>query len=355
MRTRVFATVFTCLLAAACSDAPAPAGGASAPAVPVTLWTAELSPVEERIESVATLNAFESVTVTARVSGKVTAVHFDDGDRVEKGQLLVELDSTEPLARVREVEAALQEATLDLERLGSLGAEISTRAAIDIARANVAANQARLAQAKAVLDDHKLRAPFAGVLGFRQISVGALITPGTAVAELDDLSRLKLDFTLPEVYLSRLRVGDSVEARSPAWPGQSFMGTVRNIGTRVDPVTRAVTVRGVLDNADGRLRPGMLMTVDLLVGEEQALVLPEQALVQKGTESFVYAVDEESRAYMVPVQVERRVKGGVVLASGIEPGRVVVVRGQLNLRPGATVNDVSGHAMAVPASEDQPG
>ncbi|MFV8820036.1 efflux RND transporter periplasmic adaptor subunit [Haliea sp. E17] len=349
MRLRVFAPLLACLLATACNQEPAAPAGASAQAVPVALWTAELSPVAEHIESVATLSAMESVTITARVSGKISAVHFDDGNRVSAGQLLVELDTTEPLARVREVEAALQEASLDLERLGSLGAEISTRAAIDIARANVAAQQARLAQAKSVLADHQLRAPFAGVLGFRQVSVGALITPGTVVAELDDLTRLKLDFTLPEVYLARLRVGDSVEARSPAWPGESFAGTVRNIDTRVDPVTRAVMVRGLLDNADGRLLPGMLMTVDLLVGEEQALVLPEQALIQKGQESYVYAVDDESRAYMLPVQIERRVKGGVVIDGGLAPGQVVVVRGQLNLRPGVPVKEVAAQAMAAAA------
>ncbi len=329
---------------AACEKTPEAAGPAPVRTIPVTLWTAQLSPVEERIESVATLTANESVAVTARVSGKVTEVHFDDGDQVKAGDLLVQLDPAESAAAVQEVEAALEEASLELHRLGSLGAEISTRAAIDIAKANVAAQQARLAQANAVLADHRLLAPFAGVLGFRQVSVGALVTPGTVVAQLDDVSRLKLDFTLPEVYLSQLRQGDRVEARSPAWPQAIFAGTVRNISSRVDPVTRAVTVRAVLDNAERKLRPGMLMTVELLVGEEQALVLPEQALVQKGDESYVYRVDDKSQAFRVPVQVLRRVEGGVVIGSGLAAGDQVVVRGQLNLRPGATVREVNDAA-----------
>lgn len=337
MNRTIFAAMVLSAVCAACGKAPEPARPEPAP-VPVELWTAAPSTVEQRIESVATLKAFESVSVTARVSGKVSAVHFEDGDSVSAGKLLVELDAAETEARVQEVQAALQEASLELERLGTLGAAISTRAAIDIAQANVAAEKARLAQARAVLEDHRLRAPFAGTLGFRQVSVGALITPGTVVAELDDISRLKLDFTVPEVYLSRLGEGDRVEGHSPAWPGEVFAATVRNVGSRVDPVTRAVTVRGVLDNPKRRLRPGMLMTVDLLIGEEQAIVLPESALVQNGSGSFIYSVDDQSRAYSVPVSIVRRVEGGVIVDGGIAPGQPVVVSGQLNLRPGVAVS-----------------
>ncbi|TXS91395.1 efflux RND transporter periplasmic adaptor subunit [Parahaliea maris] len=335
--------VFIALVAlVGCEESSAPAPQRSVRSVPVELWTTQPSTIEDRIESVATLSAYESVALTARVSsGKVSAVHFEDGDIVEKGQLLLELDPAEPAARVREVEATLREATLELERLGRLGADISTRAAIDIAKANVAAEQARLDQAKAVLADHRLYAPFAGTLGFRQVSVGALITPGTVVTELDDTRRLKMDFTIPEVYLSRIKVGDRVEAHSPTWPGETFIATVRSVGTRVDPVTRAVTVRGVLDNSDGRLRPGMLLTIDLLAGETSALVLPEQSLIQDGQSSYVYSVDKDSLAVRVPVDVARRVEGGVVIENGIEAGQVVVIRGQVNLRPGIPTTAVN--------------
>jgi membrane fusion protein, multidrug efflux system len=325
----------------ACDNSNEQAPVKSRPPVPVELWHAAPSLVEERIEAVGTLTAFESVSVTARVSGKVAAVHFEDGATVEAGQLLVELEDAEAKARVREVEAALEEARLQLKRLGSLGADISTRAAIDIARAAVAAEEARLAQAQATLSDHQLRAPFAGTLGFRQVSKGALITPGTVVAELDDISRLKLDFTIPEVYLSRLKIGDRVEAHTPAWPDESFVATVRNVDSRVDPVTRAVMVRGLLENSGGRLRPGMLMTVELLVGEEQAMVLPEQALIQKGPGSFIYVVDGESQVNLQPVTIARRVEGGVIIAEGLASGASVVVRGQINLRPGAAVREVA--------------
>ncbi|GAB3280875.1 efflux RND transporter periplasmic adaptor subunit [Parahaliea aestuarii] len=339
MNLRKFWPLGLILLAVAgCEKSAAPAPERTVRAVPVELWTAQPSTIEDRIESVATLSAFESVVLTARVtSGKVSAVHFDDGDTVEKGQLLLELDTTEPAARVREVEASLREATLDLERLGRLGADISTRAALDIARANVSAEEARLDQARAALADHRLHAPFSGTLGFRQVSVGALITPGTVVTELDDTRRLKMDFTIPEVYLSRIGVGDRVEAYSPAWPEDVFVATVRSVGTRVDPITRAVTVRGVLDNASGRLRPGMLLTVDLLAGETSALVLPEQTLIQDGQSSYVYSVDADNLAVRVPVEVARRVGGGVVIEGGIESGQPVVIRGQVNLRPGIPV------------------
>jgi membrane fusion protein (multidrug efflux system) len=328
---------------AACDDEPEQSPGSSRSPTPVAMWEAAPSLVEERIEAVATLSAYETVAVTAPVSGKVAAVHFDDGDRVAAGQLLVALEDAEARARVREVQAALEEARLQLQRLGSLGADISTRAAIDIARAGVAAGEARLAQAEATLADHQLRAPFAGTLGFRQVSKGALITPGTVVAELDDISQLKLDFTIPEVHLARLQVSDRVEAHTPAWPGQAFVATVRSIGSRVDPVTRAVTVRGLLDNSAGQLRPGMLMTVELMVGEEQAMVLPEQALIQRGPGSFVYTVDSESQARLQPVTIARRVEGGVIVSEGLTPGQLVVLRGQINLRPGAQVRPAREH------------
>lgn len=327
---------------AACDETPETpeAQHSSQPAMPVALWRAAETTIDDRIESLATLGADESVALTARVSGKVSAVHFEDGDKVAAGQLLVELDDTEPAARVREVEATLREKRLQLERLGALGEDISTRAAIDIARAELAAEEARLAQANAILADHRLRAPFAGTLGFRQVSVGALVTPGTLVAELDAIDRLKMDFTVPEVYLSRLKEGDQVLARSPAWPEETFSAVVRNIGSRVDPVTRAVTVRGVLDNGDHRLRPGMLMTVELVVGQLRSLVLPERALIQKGSDSYVFSVDGDSRAYRVSVDVAGRVAGGVVIEGGLSPGQPVVVRGQLNLQPGTPVREV---------------
>ena len=338
---RILVALLFALLCTGCEQTRHPATAGAPREVAVELWHVQQTTVAEHIESVATLAARESVALSLQVSGKVSALHFEDGDTVAAGQMLLELDATEAAARVAEVEAALAQARLELQRLSRLGADISTRAAIDIARASVAAEEARLAQARAILEEHRLRAPFAGVLGFREVSVGALITPGTEVTQLDAIDRLKLDFTVPEVHLSRLRVGDSVEGHSPAWPDQVFVGSVRSIGSRVDPVTRAVTVRATLDNASGELRPGMLLTVNLLAGEQTALVVPEQALLQRGGSSFVYSVDDAGRALSVPVRIERRVEGGVLIEGELVPGTPVVLRGHLNLRDGTPVRAVA--------------
>lgn len=307
------------------------------PAVLVETWVAAPSMVADRVEAIGTLVANESVTITAKVTDQVDRVHFEDGQMAKAGDVLVELVDAEQEALLHEADASLKEAVLQLDRLRKLGSDISTEAQIDVAEARVKGSRARLEAIKARLEDRQIRAPFDGQLGFRRVSPGALVTPGTAIAQLDDISLMKLDFSVPETHVSRVEVGNTVLASSPAWPEEHFSGTVASIGSRVDPVTRTVTVRAVIENTGHRLRPGMLMEVELIAGRHRALVVPEQALIQVGGNSMLYLVDDAQAAERRAVTIGKRVQGGVVVTSGLETGETVVITGQFLLRPGTPV------------------
>jgi membrane fusion protein (multidrug efflux system) len=336
---------FVLLLGACAGEEPGDSGGARG-AAPVLVETAVLarSPVEDTVDALGTLYGNESVTITAKVAEQVARVHFEDGELVEAGDVLVELDNSEQLAQRREAEANLREAELQLQRLSRLGSDISTVAQIDVAETRVKASRARLAAIEARIEDYLIRAPFDGALGFRRVSPGALVTPGTVIAELDDISRLKLDFTVPEVHLARVDIGDSLQGTSVAWPDRVFSGRVVSLGSRVDPITRTFTVRGLIDNMEGRLRPGMLINVRLVVEQRPALVLPEQALIQRGGHSSVYRLQDDGTVERVNVSIGKRVAGGIEILSGLEPGQRVVVNGLINLRPGVAVRDVAAQA-----------
>lgn len=330
------------------ADEQAEVRAAPAPVL-VETETARSMPIVQRAESVGTLVGNESVTLTAKLTEQVSAVHFEGGELVEAGQVLVELVDAEQMALLHQAEATLRESQLQLERLRTLGRDIATAAELDVAEARVDANLAQLDALRSRIRDRTIRAPFDGVIGIRRISVGALLTPGAVIAELDDIDPLKLDFTLPEAYLSRVRLGDPVNAESIAWAGERFSGTVSRIGSRVDPVTRAFPVRALISNGEARLRPGMLMTLTVALGETEGIVVPETALMQVGAESAVYTVDANNMARRVPVQIGRRLPGAIEILDGIAPGDRVVTKGQLTLRPGDRVREAAP-ALSPPAS-----
>jgi membrane fusion protein (multidrug efflux system) len=188
-----------------------------------------------------------------------------------------------------------------------------------------------------------IRAPFDGLLGFRMVSPGTLLTSGTPITTLDDIAQLKLDFSVPETLLSGVSVGASVVAYSAAFPNREFEGEVTAIDSRIDPVTRAATVRAIIPNPDLILRPGMLMTTEVLTDRIDELVIPEQALIQNAAESYVFVVDENMTAQRRNIQFTRRWRDNIVVDSGLEAGEEVVTAGAFKLRPNAKV-EIAGYA-----------
>ena len=330
-------------------------GDAGKPQAPATVTTLRLQPVRwsDELRALGTASARESVTITAPVSQAIASVDFESGQYVEKGQALVTLVQGQQAASVAEARAELRNTEQLYERSRQLAEQqLVARADLETQRAALEAARARVATQRATVADRTIRAPFAGVLGLRLVSPGSLVTPGTPITTLDDVSLIKLDFTVPEAQLSLLSAGQQVNARTGAWPGETFAGTVATIDSRVDPATRAVTVRAEVPNPDGRLRPGMLLEVGVERAARQALAIPELALQQNGTRASVFLVaDDGATVKETLVQTGARRFGEVEIVSGLKAGDRIVVEGTVKLRDGARIEDV-GQAAGQGAGKD---
>ena len=251
-------------LAACSGQQPGVAKKAGSQAVEVVTATATMQPMGVEIEAVGTARANESVEVTSKASNTVTAIRFEEGDRVRKGEILVELDGAEARASLAEAEAALAESQNQFKRSRDLfTSKALSESQLDLIEATLKANQARVDVAKARLADTIIRASFDGNTGFRRVSVGSLVSPGTVITTLDDATLIKLDFTVAETYIHALKKNLPVIAATAGLPGREFHGKVTNLDSRVDSVTRSIAVRAELPNPKGELRPGMFMTVRL--------------------------------------------------------------------------------------------
>lgn len=313
---------------------------AAPPPKPVAVIAAEAHPATfvDRVEALGTLRPNESVSITANVTETVAAVHFDDGQRVARGDVLVEMTSAEERALLAEGKARVEEAERQFERVRSLVEQRSAseslyderRRDLDTARALLVAIESRLA-------DRTIKAPFAGVLGLRNISTGALVEPGDLITTLDDDSVMKLDFSVPSVFLTSIAPGLPIEARARDFGDRVFVGEVRSIDSRVDPVTRSVTVRALIPNPERTLRPGVLMRVDLLRNPREGLAIPEAALLHQGRDHFVIVVGEGDKAVRRQVTIGARRAGEVEVVSGLAAGDRVITHGNDKVRPGQAV------------------
>ena len=203
------------------------------------------------------------------------------------------------------------------------------------------ADEAMVSVAETRLAETVVRAPFAGRIGLRRVSIGSLLGPSTIITTLDDTSVIKVDFDLPEVYLSRLEPGLVVRARSAAWPDQVFTGSVASVDTRVDPVSRTIRVRSVMPNEDGLLRPGMFLTVTLLNDSVEALVIPERALIPERSVQYVLVVADNKVVEKRAVRIGRRRPGEVEVLEGLTEGELVIVDGTQKAREGKPVKILS--------------
>jgi membrane fusion protein, multidrug efflux system len=328
---------------------PGRGGGAGANPIAVVTAAAALRPIRVDIEAIGTANSNEAVTITSRISNIVTAIHFSDGERVKAGQVLVELDREQASADLAAASAAVEESRSQFNRSRELLAmKALSSAQYEQIEATLKANEARVAAAQARLSDTYIRAPFSGGVGMRRVSLGALISPGTVITTLDDTTQIKVDFAVPESHVGRLRAGQNVLARTTAYPGRKFTGRVVSVDSRVDPATRAVTVRALLTNGDGALKPGMFLTVELSQDQRPVLAIPEEAVVPEQARQFVYVVDG-SVARKREVMLGRREPGFVEVTDGLKAGDHVVIEGTIKLRDGGPVREAGGADATAPA------
>lgn len=344
----LLASVSGLLVIAGCSG-----GGASDPGpgddrdkpIPVVVETVRQQPWRDDLRALGTVAARESVTVTAKVSETVEKVHFESGQAVARGAPLVTLTGQQQQAALASALANADEAERQFQRMSQLGnQQLVARAAVDAQRASRDATRAQVAQIRANLADRVIRAPFPGVLGIRQVSPGALVTPGTVIATLDDVARVYVDFPVPETELAGVAVGQVLSGTTGAWPGRRFAGIVSVVSARLDSGSRAAIVRGDFPNPGAALKPGMLVEVAITRGVRPEVVVPEIAIQQIGNETFAWRVNADGSVAKAIVEVGGRVPGKVLVRSGLAAGDRIVTDGVGKLREGSRV------AAAAPAA-----
>jgi membrane fusion protein (multidrug efflux system) len=320
---------------------------------PVGVVTAEAAPGDLglEIEAIGNAVANESTEITSKTVNTVTAIHFSEGQLVKKGAVLVEFDSIQARAELAAAEAALAESRSQFKRSRELfDTKALSPSQLDQLEATLKSNEAKVAAAQSKVQDTIIRAPFSGRIGFRRISVGGLVSPGSVISTLDDTSVVKLDFTIPQAYMFALTPGLPITAQIAGVPNQSFTGKVTTLDSRVDPVTRSIIVRAELPNPKGLLKPGMFMTAKISAASTNALLIPEGAIVPEQGKSYVFVV-KDGIASKREVTLGRRKPGQVQIVQGLSGGERVVVEGTQKVRDGGQVLEVdSGGATTVAAA-----
>ena len=315
-----------------------PLSAAAQPEPGVIVSEAVVKPFPLSAEALGNANANEAVEIRPQITAAVVEILFEDGLRVEQGEVLLRLESSEPLAQLAAARAALVDSESQYRRASELyKTRVVSESQLEQLEAQRDADLAAVNAAQARLDHTVIRAPFAGQLGLRRVSIGSIVSPATVITTLDDISAIKLDFDVPEVFLASLEPGLTVTAHSAAWPELTFSGRVLTIDTRVDPVSRTIKVRALLPNDDRHLRPGMFLTVTLLKEDVEALMVPEEAIVPERSKQYVLVVGPDATVERREVQSGRRRPGEIEILEGLAPGERVITEGTQNVRPGQRV------------------
>jgi membrane fusion protein, multidrug efflux system len=332
---RIAIHVFALFLLAACGDGDA---RRDRPTPLVTLGPAVTQQFEDRYVAAGTANANEQVSVRAPVTERITQLGFSDGDYVRRGQMLAVLAQGQETASLASARARAREAEQQLARVAELHRRgFATNASLDSQTAAVAAARAAANEANASVGDRVVRAPFSGQVSLRRISVGAVVTAGDEIATVSDLSSIKLDFSIPETMLANVAAGQTITAKASAFPDYLATGRIVAIDPVINPQTRTATLRAVLPNRDGLLKPGMLLSVTIASKARTAPAVPELALVREGDTSFVYTVGKDQKAKRVAVKTGGRAGNLVEIVDGLIAGDTIVTEGVVKLSEGAKV------------------
>ena len=292
----------------------------------------------DRYVAVGTANANEQVSVRAPVTERITQIGFTDGAFVRRGQMLAVLAQGQETASLSSAQARSREAEQQLARVTELHRRgFATNASLDSQTATAASARATANEASASISDRIVRAPFSGMISLRRISVGAVVTAGDEIATVSDTSAIKLDFTVPETMLANVSVGQSITAKAAAFPEVQFEGRVQAIDPVINPQTRTATLRAILPNRGGMLKPGMLLNVTISSGARTSVAVPELALIREGNQSFVYTVGKDGKAKRLPVTSGGRDGTLVEITEGLSAGDRIVTEGVVKLSEGARV------------------
>ena len=341
------------LLTACKKPEAAKAGGPPAfPPTQVIAVEARRESVAEALSLVGTLAANEWVEIKAELEGTVVEIGFDEGKPVTKGQLLFRLDESRLTTALAEAEVNLKLSQVNRDRAQQLLRDKTiSQQEFDQLASRFESMQAAIAVKQRELKDTKIHAAFAGVMGARIVSSGQVIKKDTVLGTLVDLNPVKVEVSVPERFLSLLKLDQTIELRVAAFPGRKFSGQVYFIAPQVDTQTRTALVKARIANADGALKPGMFANLDLTLQlRDAAVVVPEPAIMVNADRAMLYVVDKDLNAQLRPVKLGVRSAGMVEILSGVEAGQLVIVEGVQKVRPGAKVKPMPGAAYAPKAS-----
>ncbi len=336
--------------------------GQANPSQTVSTIVAQVSTWQPTVEALGSFSASQQAALSAEVSGRVTAIHFDSGQTVRTGELLVELDRAPLVAQLAQLEAQAALAATTLKRdEAQLAVQAISQSAVDADKATLKSTQAQVAAQKALIAQKTIRAPFSGQLGIRQVNLGQYLAPGTAVVTLQALDPMEVDFTVPQSQIDLVHVGMKAEVETSAVPGRTFHATVTAIEPQIDPATRNLKVRARLPNPKNTLLPGVFATVRIGQGQPaQYVTLPNAAVTYNPYGTTVFIVTDSDKGAggkgaggkgadgKSGLTVEQRfittgpTRGDqVAVLKGVKAGETVVTAGQLKLRNGSpiTVNN----------------
>lgn len=318
---------------------PMPQGGPPPPIVEAQIVGIEA--IFDSLRSVGTLQSDQSIVVRPEINGLITKIHVAEGARVKAGEVLFSLDDVVLQAEMKQAEARLKLSLRNFDRARDLferGA--GTVRARDEALSNLETDKAALALASARLQKTRIVAPFAGVVGLRQVDLGDYVRAGDDLVSLDDLDPIKMDFSVPERYLRFLAEGQKVSVNVDALPSRSFEGEIYAISPRIDPDGRSLAIRARVPNTENRLRPGLFARVEVTIAERpSAVVIPEQAIFPRGDRLAVYRI-VDGKAQIAFIQVGLRRFGKAEVSAGLEPGEMVIVSGHVKVRDGSPVRTI---------------
>lgn len=316
----------------------------------VEVVEAQKAEVEVVVSALGTLQADQAIVLRPEITGIVTSIDFQDGQRIESRDVVITLDDRDLKARVAQAEARLTLTQANYQRAERLLKQGSgTARARDEALNDFKSAEAEVAAAKTALDKATITAPFSGIIGLRKVSIGQYLTAGQDIATLADVDNLRIDFQVSEVFLTQIKRGQTVKVTFDALPGEEYDGVI----SAVDPVVRidgrSLSVRALIRNEGDRLRPGLFGRIEIVVDTRDSILLPESSIVASPTGGNAIFMVVDGKAQMVPVQIGERQPGKVEVLSGLEAGALVIYAGQLKVRDGNEVEIVSSEKNSAPS------
>ncbi|WP_342643139.1 efflux RND transporter periplasmic adaptor subunit [Rhodoligotrophos ferricapiens] len=332
-------------MAAPSKQEPPARGEHRARVVPVEVAKVKTASFTDKVEAVGSLRANQSITIVPEAAGRIQEIRFKAGEKVKAGEVLVQLDDRDQRIALEEAKATFAEAAQAYERQKKLvQSKVATKAALEQALATYTKAKAAVERAERDLERQQIVAPFAGVVGLSRTDLGAWVETSTVLTTLDDVSTVELEFALPERLLGEIKTGLAIEASSTGFPGRIFEGEISAVDTRIDPASRAFTVRASIPNPDLALKPGMFVNISVALDKRVAIAVPEEAVMTSGDRTFVYLL-ADGKAERRPVELGARTAEGLVeVRKGVDKADLVISSGTQTLRDGTAVKVMADSA-----------